>query len=282
VKRIVVAAVACGFLVAAATPALSATSAGNKRIAEHDATRLLQRVVLPAGAVQVAREPRGDGGLLKHVDSIPSGLLVDRHRFWLVPEPLGAVTWFVDHHPPSGGKSSGTGTSGGPGVPPNASTTFSFPALAGRISTRDLEVDLVALPHHRTGVRVDAQEIWIVPRPRSEKVPSAVRVVDVRTSKAHVRVTATAKVREIVRSFDALPIVQPGVSYHCPPETARRPMSLRFLSAGGALLARARVPGPFAAGFCAPIEFWIGSHRQRPLAGHIYGRIEHLLGVRFS
>ena len=32
-------------------------------------------------------------------------------------------------------------------------------------------------------------------------------------------------------------------------------MSLRFLAADGALLARARVPGSFAAGSCAPIEF---------------------------
>lgn len=276
-------AVACGLLVAAPTPAVSATSAGNKRAAEQDAAKLLERLVLPAGAVRLAREPRRDGGLLKSASSIPSGLLVDRHRFWLVHEPLGAVVGFVAHHVPSGARKTGFGNSGGPGIPANASTAFSVPALAGRISSRTLEVDLVALSHHRTGVRVDAQDIWVMPRPRSEKVPAAVRVVDVRTRKAQVRVTAAAKVREIVRSFDALPIVQPGVVYHCSPDTTRRPtMSLRFLSAGGALLARARVPGSFAPGSCAPIEFWIGSRRQKPLSGHIYGRIEHLLGVRFG
>jgi hypothetical protein len=283
VKRIVVSAVVCGFLVTAATPAVSATSAGNRRVAERDTTRLLRRIVLPAGAVQLAREPRGDGGLLKQSDSIPSGLLVDRHRLWLVHEPLGEVVGFVDHHPPSGGKRSGTGTSSGRGLPANASTTFSFPALVGRISTRELEIELVGLPHHRTGLRVDAQDIWLVPRPRSEKVPAAVRFVDVRTSKAHVRVTAAAKVRDIVRSVDSLPIVQPGGVYGCPPDTIHRPtMSLRFLSANGALLARARVPGSFAVGSCAPIEFWIGGQRQKPLSGHLYGRIERLLGVRFG
>jgi hypothetical protein len=269
--------------VAGAAPAVSATSSGNKRTAEQDAGRLLRRLALPAGAVQLAREPHGDGSLLKQAGSLPSGLLVDRHRFWLIHEPLGAVVGFVDHHSPSGAKKSGMGTSGGPGVPANASTTFSFPALPGRMATRELEVELVALPHHRTGVRVDAQDIWLAPRPANENVPSAVRMVDVRTSKAHVRVTAAAKVRELVRSFDALPIVQPGVVFHCGPDTAQRPtMSLRFLSAGGALLGRARVPGSFAAGSCAPIEFWIGGRRQKPLAGHIYGRIEHLLGVRFG
>jgi hypothetical protein len=43
---------------------------------------------------------------------------------------------------------------------------------------------VVALPRHRTGVRVDAQDIWMMPRPQTEKVPAAVREIDVRTSKA--------------------------------------------------------------------------------------------------
>ncbi len=284
-KRIVASAVVCGLAAAtlvAGVPAARPTSASNKRTAERDTARLLQRLVLPTGAVQLAREPRGDGGLLKRSGSIPSGLLVDRHRLWLVHEPLGKVVAFVDNRPPSGGKNSGTGSSGGTGIPPNASTTFSFPALGGRVSSRELEVDLVALPHHRTGVRADAQDIWVLPRPASEKVPGAVREVGVRTRKAHVRVTSAAKVRRIVRLFDALPVVQPGF-YGCPPDTIRRPaMSLRFLSARGALLARASVPGSFAIGSCAPIEFWIGSHRQKPLSGHLYGQIGRLLGVRFG
>ena len=284
-KRIVASAVVCGVAAATLVASVSAarpTSASNKRTAERDTARLLLRVVLPAGAVRLAREPSGDGGLLRHADSIPSGQLVDRYRLWLVHEPLGKVKEFLALRPPHGGRSGGTGSAGGTGIPANASTTFSFPALAGRVSLRELEIDLVALPHHRTGVRADAQDIWVVPRPASEKVPAAVREVDVQTRKAQVRVTSAAKVRRIVRLFDALPIVQPGI-YGCPPDTIRRPpMSLRFLSARGALLARASVPGSFATGSCAPIEFWIGSHRQKPLSGHLYGRIERLLGVRFG
>ena len=284
-KRIVASAVVCGVAAATLAAGVSAarpTSASNKRTAEHDTARLVQRLVLPAGAVQLAREPRGDGGLLRHSGSTPSGLLVDRHRLWLVHEPLAKVEEFLARRPPRGGRNSGTGSSGGTGIPANASTTFSFPALAGRVSLRNLEVDLVALPHHRTGVRADAQDIWVLPRPAGEKVPAAVREVDVRTRKAHVRVTSAAKVRRIVRLFDALPVVQPGF-YGCPPDTIRRPpMSLRFLSARGALLARASVPGSFSTGSCAPIEFWIGSHRQKPLSGHLYGQIGRLLGLRFG
>jgi hypothetical protein len=193
------------------------------------------------------------------------------------------VVAFVDRRPPRGGRKSGSGSAGGTGIPANSSRTFSFPALDGRVSLRDLEVTLVALPHRATGVRADAQEIWVVPRSQKEKVPAAVREVDVATRKAHVRVTAPAKVQHIVRWFDALPIVQPGVNYHCLPDT--RPgtvMALRFLSAAGTLLARASVPDVAVSGPCAPIHFWIGSHPQKPLSGHLYGRVERLLAVRFG
>ncbi len=46
--------------------------------------------------------------------------------------------------------------------------------------------------------------------PRAEKVPAAVRVIDVQSRRAHIRVTSAAKVRRLVRLFDSLPIVQPG------------------------------------------------------------------------
>lgn len=285
-KRSVGAAVALGLLLAAATAAQSArapTSGSNKRAAERDTAQLLHRVVLPTGAVRLAHEPRGDGGLLRHADSAPSGLLVDRHRLWLVHEPLRQMAAFVAHHPPRGGHLSGTGHASGRHIPANKSFTFSFRPIPGRISSRELEVTLVTLPRDRTGVRADAQDIWMVPRPPTEKVPAAVREIDVRTSKAHRQVESAAKVRRIVGWFDALPIVQPGGRFGCPPDTVRRPpMSLRFLSAKGVLLARASVPGSFAIGSCAPIEFWIGSHRQKPLSGHLYGRISRLLGTRFG
>lgn len=285
VRRTVVTTFVCGVVaaLAAGVSAARPTSASNKQAAERDAAQLLERMVLPPGAVRLSGEPRGDGGLLRQSDSLPSGLLVDRHRFWRVHEPFGRVSRFVAARFPRGARLSGTGRSGGRHIPENTSFTFSFPARAGRISSRQLEVGVVALPHHWTGVRADAQDIWIVPRPAREKVPTAVRVIDVRTRKRHVRLTSAVKVRRLAQLFDSLPVVQPGGVYHCPPDTIRRPrMSLRFFSANGALLARASVPGSFSIGSCAPIEFWIGSHRQKPLSGHLYSRIERLIGVRFG
>lgn len=267
--------------VVAATAARPA-SASNRRAAERDAARLLRRIVLPAGAHRLSHEPSDDGGLLKESDSLPSGPLVDRHRFWLVPEPFAQVSQFVHTRLPRGARLTGTGTSSGPQIRANKSFTFSFPALPDRISSRALEVVLVALPHHWTGVRVAAQDVWMVPRPAGEKVPAAVRAIDVQSRKAHIRVTSAAKVRRLVRLFDSLPIVQPRGIYGCPPDTTHRPpLSLRFLSTQGALLARASVPGSFSSGSCAPIRFWIEGRRQKPLSGQIYRRIERVLGVHF-
>ena len=286
-KRIVASLLGCGVLVIALTAAGSAPRPANessRRTAERDAARLLLRLALPSRAVRLAREPRGDGGLLKQAQSIPAGPLVDRHRLWLVHEPLRRVVAFVDRRPPRGRRTSGTGSAGGTGIPANASMTFSFPALAGHVSLRQLEVTLAALPHRSTGVRADAQEIWVVSRPPSEKVPSAVREVDVRSSRAYVRVTAAATVRRIVWWFDELPIVQPGGTYHCPPDSGKEAaMTLRFRSANGALLAHARVPHAALDGICAPTEFWIGDHREKPLRGErLYERVSRLLGVRFG
>lgn len=274
-----------GLLLAMATSALARTptNVGNKRTAERDTAQLLRRLALPSGAVRLAHEPSGDGGLLRRAQSAPAGLLVDRHRIWLVHEPLRQTAAFVAHHPPRGGHPSGRGYSSGRHIPANKSFTFSFRPIPGHISTRELEITLVALPRRRTGMRADAQDIWMLPRPPMEKVPAAVREIAVRTSKAARLVGSAAKVRRIVDWFDALPIVQPGGRFGCPPDTVRRPpMSVRFLSGKGVLLARASVPGAFGIGACAPIEFWIGSHRQKPLSGHLYGRISRLLAVRFG
>lgn len=285
-KRIVASAFACVLCLTVLGSAVSAagpTSASNQRAAARDTAQLLNHLLLPRGTVRLSGEPRGDGGLLRHPDSIPSGLLVDRHRFWLVREPLERVVGFLDLHGPRGARKSGWGWSSGRHVPPNETVTFSFPAVDGRTSLRELLVTIVSLSQRSSGVRADAQEIWVVPRPASEMVPASVREVDVGTSHAHVRVTAPAKVRLLVRWFDSLPIVQPGAVYHCPVETARRAtMRLGFRSADGGLLARASVPGARVSGYCASIQFWIGSHREQPLSGHLYRRIERLLGGRFG
>lgn len=279
-------------LLAAAVTALSLhspTTAGNRLLAHRDAEQLIQRVVLPADARRLRRSPGHAGGLLAHPPRAPAGELVDRRRLWRVDEPLGTVVAFVRAHRPQGASKglAGYGSSGGPRVPENETLSYAFPALAGRISLRSLSITLVALPDGWTGVRADAQDIWVVTRPRTEAVPAGVREVDVRDAgRLAGRFTEPAQVAKIVRWLDALPIVQPGAAFSCPMLVYGPVVKLDLRSADGALLAQARMPMRFRDGSlvstaCTAIEFSIGGRRQTPLVGgRFLLRLEHLLGRR--
>jgi hypothetical protein len=262
------------------------TSAGNRQAAYRDAGRLLRLVVLPPGARPLGSPPGGAGGQLRGPYQTPSGNLVDRHRLWQVPERLDAVVAFVRSHRPQGSlqEGSGSGSASGPRIPANETLFFALPAQPGTVSTRSLDITMVALPDGSTGVRVDAQDVWIVPRPPSEVVPAAVREVDVGSH----YVTGSAEVATIVRWFDALPIVQPRARFSCPMLVFGPAVELDFRSGNGALLAQARMPMRFRGGSllstpCTPIQFSIGRHRETPLVGgRFFRRVERLLGVRFA
>ena len=64
-----------------------AVTAARRRRARADATTLLGRVRLPAGAEQLSSEPAGDGGTLSRPASRPAipTTLVDEHTWWRVP-----------------------------------------------------------------------------------------------------------------------------------------------------------------------------------------------------
>jgi hypothetical protein len=106
----------------------------------------------------------------------------------------------------------------------------------------------------------------------------------------HRKVIDPAKVKRIVRWFDALPISPPGVSALCGVAPgAGVTITLSFRSAGGRRLARAQLPATLA-GICDGLTFTIGGHRQTPLIDNYYrrapfphsfvARLQRLLGVQ--
>ena len=232
-------------------PAVAArTEAQNRVAAEGDAMRLLHRAPLPAGAIPSVSEPPGDGGLLAHPGvEAPANKLIDDHAFSTVPTPLHSVRQFVNSHAPAGSRLTGTGASGGPNVPANAGFSFAFRWRPVGVGSRALSVALVALGPETTGVRVDAQDVWLVPRPSSERVPRGVRVLQITRSSSQTRqgttaglaftfkITNRATVDQITRWIDALPIVQPGATA-CPSQPLHPPrVRFAFLSASGKPLA---------------------------------------------
>jgi hypothetical protein len=251
----------------------SATTAGNKRLAKRDAAHLLELVVRPPGSRRVAKPPNA---LLAHAASIPgTPTLVDLHRIWKVRMSGDAVVAFERAHRPHGSRIGETGSGD-----QSQQIAFSFPALGRRVSSRELVLNIVPLASGWTGIRIDAQDVWVVARSRGEVVPGGVTMIDIRKGSLLVhRVSAPWKVARIIRWFDALPLSPPGV-YHCPAMTAR--LRERILFRGGPemqVLARASaMPFGAASGPCNPIAFGVDGHSFPALdGGRFLIRVEKLL-----
>ncbi len=155
--------------------------------------------------------------------------VVDRHGFWIVPAPVGEVLAFVEAHPPaaSGLSSSGSGNQGG--VTTLRFLRFEWPPIPSVLYARALSVALVALPGGSTAMRADAADMWDIPRPSFERIPSRASVLDVSVGRPHARpslaltVTDRAKVKKIANAINALPTAQP-IAIACPDmPSARRP-----------------------------------------------------------
>ncbi len=160
------------------------------------------------------------------------------------------------------------------------------------MSSRALTITAVALDGGATGIRVEALETWIVPRPAAEKIPAGVHEIDVTSARqgaapiVALKVTAPAKVRRITRLLDQLPMVQPGAGYSCPAAPLPPDPIVRFdflAAVGKPALARAQVADyGHALGPCNAISFSIRGHHQRPLVGdNILTKVQRLLGINF-
>lgn len=244
----------------------------------------MREFVPPPGA-RATQTPPGYRSV--HVLRQSTGRLAEEaasiHRFWTVRTPLKEVTAFGRAH-----RLSGFGHFGAlwyTRKPHYLAMGSSWPAAADSIPQRYFSVTVVRLPHV-TVLRVEARVVWVYPRSPSEKVPSEVRAIVVRIPQPNrvraVRVLDRAKVHRIIRWLDALPVSPPGVQVPC---LGGGPgsITLSFRSAGGAVLAYARVPRSSAV-VCNPIPFTVGRHLQRPLIDN-FGRsfvmrLQSLVGVQ--
>jgi len=168
--------------------------------------------------------------------------------------------------------------------------------------SQQLQVTVATLSNGETGIMAQARSVWMVPRPRSERIPASVRVIDLtlrigsgaggmKHQRTHRYVfTERAQVTRLRREFDSLPIAQPGLAYNCPAMLAHEPLlTMRFISGAGSTLARAQVnvyPGRHGASgwnSCDPIEFWIGNTQQTALTSQTFvAQIAKLIGANIS
>jgi hypothetical protein len=137
------------------------------------------------------------------------------------------------------------------------------------LNARDLVVEVTAAGTGQTAIRVDAQVSWQPPRPASERVPSAARVVTITqlpSLNPHagrppvpVTITAPAVVRRLAALVDSLQLSTIG-NAPCPAALGGG-IRLTFLArAGGPPLAVAQ--GPAA---CGTVQFSAGGKQQPAL-----------------
>jgi hypothetical protein len=186
--------------------------------ARRDVRALIKKVDLPAGAVAVNRNPSSNKWLSSPQMAQDTPALVDAHQFYRVAgEQPDVVAQWVQSHVPAG--SSLDGTEGGSGD--FNAYSFAFPSLAGVLANRQLSIAIVPARAGGAAIRVDAEDIYWVPRSKFERIPTGVHLIDVTVqrlnpfSTSSLTVTNPAKVAKVVKLVDALPPAQPGVTA-CP------------------------------------------------------------------
>ena len=273
-----------------------AVTAARRRRARADAKTLLGRVRLPAGAEQLSSEPAGDRGTLSRPATRPAitTTLVDEHTWWRVPGSAASALDYLQAHPPRGGKLRESASQGpGRGDVVSGYDGFAWPTVGRLLGSRELLVQVTNLAGGGTGVRVDAQVQWVIPRPVSERIPRGVHEIDVTRAvpgdapSLEVKVVSPHEIRALVAMVDALGIIQPG-AYSCPSQQGDAPVVTFTFRASdeGTVLASASEPAsarePTTS--CDPMTFSIRGHPQTPLLGGaaVVGKAGRLLGVHLQ
>ena len=193
---------------------------------------------------------------------------MDVGGWWTAPGTPRAVLAWEQAHVPTRYTQADGGRETRSGQPTITFDTFSLPDILGLLASCQLTVQAVA-DGKQTVLRVDAQVTWNPPRPASEAVPAAARVVtlslaDAASSPAPVTITDPGKVRQIIALTNGLALF---------PEFPLAPTCLGYSDGSVVLTFRAVAGGPALAVAtaralgCNDVELIIGGKSQLPLGG---------------
>lgn len=264
--------------------------------ARTDAATILAAFVPPPGATRLSKPPGGVGGKLSH----PDGYSIDPDvvyaaTLWQIPgmTPKQALAWEKAHLP---SRFKLTLQAGEEVAPPSRIilpkdpyhyASYGFTPPAGKVDFGQMTVGAASTLAGQTYIRVQAMVAWQPPRPATEKVPAAARVItitaqpdwnDPHNIPAPVTISDPAKVSRIVSLLDGLNI-DPGGVHGCLMMSGQG-ITLTFRpSAGGPVLATAHEDVPD----CGAVAFTIGGRRQPALSdwGPFAQKVLDIAGVRW-
>jgi hypothetical protein len=251
----------CGAAHPAAGPGTAASPTPRER-AVADAAAILKAFAVPPGARRLQQAP---DALKNPITTLVSTSVVDTTSFWRAPgQPRAVLAWEQAHLPR---RFTPEDEDFGP---PSWDRMFSLSPVPGVLKTREMVVEVTGAGNGQTAIRVDAQVSWQPPRPATERVPAAARVVTItqlpsldphaRRPPAPVTITDPAVVRELAALVDGLRLSTIGPGASCPAAFGGG-IRLTFLArAGGTPLAVAQ--GPAA---CGTVQFSAGGKRQPAL-----------------
>jgi hypothetical protein len=269
----------------------------NRSLGRADAAALLDDLPLPAGAMRSMTEPPDDEGILARsaVPGPPTPNLVDDVGWWSVPHapsgplfsPEGTLYYIATHMPPGARVVDSELVDGGQ---PKQSEVevYAWPKRPGVLSTRQLVAQVVGLPDGSTGLRVDAQDVWLTRRSPGDRVPAAttsitLTVLDIRGKviEGPLGIRAAQPIARVAALLDALPVFQPDV-YACPADFGTR-VRLGFHGGPGSTLLAVADVDPSG---CRQVGMIADGDRQPTLSGllipgaGLVGELQRALGLR--
>ncbi len=219
------AAAACGVAVVpgsgtgrpSATAATTAASAHPRAKAE--LATLLAGVRVPLGSTRVTSPPVAYLAEAPLTEGSPN--LLTLTSWWRIKMSFNDAVIWLQTHPPGGLQADSGGQAGGPGVPVNRFLGFSAPSTTA-YDGAEVELELVAMSASETGLRADAEVIWLPPKPPDEFVPSGTAVTLIAINHFGTSAATTLRTRHldsadaaaVIRDLNAL-LPDDGSTRHC-------------------------------------------------------------------
>ena len=187
----------------ATLPAGGATQPSAHVRAEVELRTLLAGVRVPFGAERVASAPVTLLAQAPVTEASPN--LLTSTTWWRIDMPFDDAVAWIQAHSPAGLKPGMSGWSGGPGEPANRSFGFDAPSTTA-YEGATVELELAAMSSSETGLRADAEVIWLPPKPAGEFVPSGTAVTLLAVNHFGSSDATTLRTRNLDRG-DAAPLI---------------------------------------------------------------------------